>query len=40
MAGRDAYIWYYSDRGVNGALEIDGGNFQKILRRGMKSTGN
>ena len=29
MAGRDGYIWYYSDRGVNGALEIDGRNFQK-----------
>jgi hypothetical protein len=28
---RDGYIWYYSDQGVNGALEIDGSNFQKIF---------
>jgi hypothetical protein len=29
MAGRDSYIWYYSGRGVNGPLKIDGHNFQK-----------
>jgi hypothetical protein len=38
MAGRDAYIWYYSDRGVNGALKIDVAIFKKFFRRGMKST--
>jgi hypothetical protein len=38
-AGRDGYIWYYSDRGVNGALEIDGRNFQKKFPSGDEKHG-
>jgi hypothetical protein len=29
MAGRDGYIWYYSNPSVNGAREIDARNFPK-----------
>jgi hypothetical protein len=33
IAGRDAYMWYYSGQSVNGALEIAGRNFQKNFAR-------
>ena len=38
MAGRDGYIWYYSDPSVNGAWEIDARNFPKNFPRGMGNT--